>query len=83
MYGLNPDCIGALSSSAGGHLVALMGTRNAREESVGSRFHVVCDWLGPPTFDHASKCCQRRLEQRAGLLIQRRTAVRHSGSGRT
>ena len=48
MYGLNPDCIGAFSSSAGGHLVALMGTRNAREESVGSRFHVVCDWLGPP-----------------------------------
>ena len=47
MYGLNPNRIGAFGSSAGGHLVALMGTRNAGEESVNSRVHAVCDWFSP------------------------------------
>lgn len=47
MYGLDPDRIGAFGSSAGGHLVALMGTRSAGEESVSSRVQAVCDWFGP------------------------------------
>jgi|TARA_B100001093_G_scaffold80075_1_gene71431 acetyl esterase/lipase len=47
LYGLNPDRIGAFGSSAGGHLAALMGTRNAGAESVSSRVQAVCDWFGP------------------------------------
>ena len=47
MYGLNTDRIGTFGSSAGGHLVALMGTRNAGEESVSSRVQAVCDWFDP------------------------------------
>lgn len=46
-YGLHPDRIGAMGSSAGGHLVALMGTRDAGEEKVSSRVQAVCDWFGP------------------------------------
>lgn len=47
LYGLDPDRFGAFGSSAGGHLVALMGTRNAGSESVSSRVQAVCDWFGP------------------------------------
>jgi acetyl esterase/lipase len=58
-YGLNPDRIGAWGSSAGGHLVALMGTagddvtefdthEENREQS--SRVQAVCDWFGPTDF---------------------------------
>lgn len=46
-HGLDPDKIGAWGSSAGGHLVALMGTRPAGEEEVSSRVQAVCDWFGP------------------------------------
>ncbi|MEM7144634.1 MAG: alpha/beta hydrolase [Verrucomicrobiota bacterium] len=47
-YHLNPNHIGAWGSSAGGHLVALMGTRPyPEEESTSSRVQAVCDWFGP------------------------------------
>tara|TARA_R110000850_G_scaffold9033_18_gene33365 strand:- start:2629 stop:3501 length:873 start_codon:yes stop_codon:yes gene_type:complete len=46
-YGLDADHIGSFGSSAGGHLVALMGTRLAGEETVSSRVQAVCDWFGP------------------------------------
>tara|TARA_R110002096_G_scaffold23303_4_gene74240 strand:- start:220 stop:1143 length:924 start_codon:yes stop_codon:yes gene_type:complete len=46
-YGLDGNNIGAFGSSAGGHLVALMGTRSAGEESTNSRVQAVCDWFGP------------------------------------
>lgn len=47
-YGLDPDHIGAWGSSAGGHLVALMGTRPCPgEEKTSSRVQAVCDWFGP------------------------------------
>ncbi len=48
VFGLDPNRIGAWGSSAGGHLVALMGTLPYPEnESISSRVSVVCDWYGP------------------------------------
>lgn len=53
-YGLNPDRFGAWGSSAGGHLVALLGTSgDAKAFDVGpnlgvsSRVQAVCDYYGP------------------------------------
>lgn len=56
VYGFDPDHVGAWGSSAGGHLVALLGTScgvEALEGSVGgfseqsSCVHAVCDFYGP------------------------------------
>ena len=56
-YGINADRIGVWGSSAGGHLVALLGTSGDVEEfesggnlSVSSRVQAVCDWFGPTGF---------------------------------
>ncbi len=53
-YGFDPDRIGAWGTSAGGHLVALMGTSGGVEEfeskehaGHSSRVQAVCDWFGP------------------------------------
>lgn len=47
-YNFDPDHIAAWGTSAGGHLVALMGTRKyAGHEKVSSRVQAVCDWFGP------------------------------------
>ncbi|MGI9473450.1 MAG: prolyl oligopeptidase family serine peptidase [Rubripirellula sp.] len=47
-YGIATERVGAWGTSAGGHLVALMGTRNyPGEEDVSSRVQAVCDWFGP------------------------------------
>ena len=47
-YRLDRDHIGAFGSSAGGHLVALMGTRPyPGGEKDTSRIQAVCDWFGP------------------------------------
>jgi acetyl esterase/lipase len=54
-YGLDPDHFGAWGSSAGGHLVALLGTSGGVKElegkgghpDVSSRVQAVCDWFGP------------------------------------
>ena len=47
-YELDPKRIGAWGSSAGGHLVALLGTRPfPRNELISSRVQAVCDWFGP------------------------------------
>lgn len=55
-YGLDPNAFGAWGSSAGGHLVALMGTAGDANElegdvggnpNVSSRVQAVCDWFGP------------------------------------
>ena len=47
-YRLDGDHIAAWGTSAGGHLVALMGTRpfDGKEE-ISSRVQAVCDWFGP------------------------------------
>lgn len=55
-YGLDPDRFGAWGPSAGGHLVALLGTADHVREwdklvgdhpDVSSRVQAVCDWFGP------------------------------------
>jgi len=56
-YKLNPERFGVWGSSAGGHLVALLGTAGKMEAwEVGehldqsSRVQAVCDWFGPTDF---------------------------------
>jgi acetyl esterase/lipase len=54
-YNLDPDRFGAWGGSAGGHLVALLGTAGDVKElegkgdnlDVSSRVQAVCDWFGP------------------------------------
>ena len=47
-YNFDPDHVAAWGTSAGGHLVALMGTRACPDsEEVSSRVQAVCDWFGP------------------------------------
>ena len=58
LYGIDADRIGAWGSSAGGHLVALLGTSGDVQDLEGdpgdysnadrsSRVQAVCDWFGP------------------------------------
>ena len=56
-YNLDPNRIGAWGSSAGGHLVAMLGTTgdvkdfDTEENSeYSSRLQAVCDWFGPTDF---------------------------------
>ena len=56
-YRLDADCFGAWGPSAGGHLVAMLGTANDVSEwevgghlAVSSRVQAVCDWFGPTDF---------------------------------
>jgi acetyl esterase/lipase len=54
-HGLDPERFGAWGSSAGGHLVALLGTAGDAKDldgdgpnrEVSSRVQAVCDWFGP------------------------------------
>ncbi|MBI4578755.1 MAG: alpha/beta hydrolase [Planctomycetes bacterium] len=58
-YGFDPDRVGAAGGSAGGHLVALLGTSGDIKELEGdvggnlkhsSRVQAVCDFCGPTDF---------------------------------
>lgn len=57
-YGIDPDRFGVWGSSAGGHLVALLGTTgdvkelegNLGNNEISSRVQAVCDWFGPTDF---------------------------------
>ena len=57
-YNLDPKRIGVWGASAGGHLVALLGTSGDVKELEGdegnldqsSRVQAVCDWFGPTDF---------------------------------
>ena len=57
-YNIDPQRIGVWGSSAGGHLVALVGTSGNVKELEGaegnldqsSRVQAVCDWFGPTDF---------------------------------
>ena len=55
-FGVDPNRIGALGASAGGHLVALLGTRDTRDNSIAeltaysSRVTCVVDMFGPTDF---------------------------------
>jgi acetyl esterase/lipase len=55
--GIDPNRIGVWGASAGGHLVALLGTTGDIKEfdtgentGVSSRVQAVCDWFGPTDF---------------------------------
>jgi acetyl esterase/lipase len=56
-YGLDPDRFGAWGTSAGGHLVAMLGTTGethvfdvGENLDVSSRVQAVADWFGPTDF---------------------------------
>ncbi|MCX7050184.1 MAG: alpha/beta hydrolase [Candidatus Sumerlaeota bacterium] len=57
-YNIDPNRIGVWGSSAGGHLVALLGTSGDVKDlegsegdlTVSSRVQAVCDWFGPTDF---------------------------------
>jgi acetyl esterase/lipase len=60
-YGYDPNRIGAWGASAGGHLVALLGTAGDVNEfdvgpnkGVSSRVQAVCDFFGPTDFTKMS-----------------------------
>ncbi|MHC4741763.1 MAG: alpha/beta hydrolase fold domain-containing protein [Planctomycetota bacterium] len=60
-YGFDPDRFGVWGSSAGGHLVALLGTTGEVKEfdkgtnpQVCSRVQAVCDYFGPTDFTRMS-----------------------------
>jgi acetyl esterase/lipase len=58
-YNLDPDHIGVWGSSAGGHLVALLGTAGGKKafapvggnEAQSDRVQAVCDFFGPTDFN--------------------------------
>jgi acetyl esterase/lipase len=62
-YGIDADRIGAWGSSAGGHLVALLGTTGNVKDLEGavndlkasSRVQAVVDWFGPTDFAQMNK----------------------------
>ena len=62
-YGIDPDRIGAWGPSAGGHLVALLGTSGDLLElegecgtpGVSSAVTAVCDWFGPTDLSRMSE----------------------------
>jgi acetyl esterase/lipase len=61
-YGLDPKRIGVWGSSAGGHLVALLGTAGdvkefdkGRNLKFSSRVQAVCDYFGPTDFTRISR----------------------------
>src|SRR4051794_4436800 len=58
-YDRDPDHFGAWGASAGGHLVALLGTTDDQafpagpgEKQLSSGVQAVCDWFGPSDFLH-------------------------------
>jgi len=60
-YGIDPNRIGAWGPSAGGHLVALLGTAGDVNDfevgpnpGISSRVQAVCDFFGPTDFTKMS-----------------------------
>jgi len=61
-YKIDPDRFGVWGSSAGGHLVALLGTTGRVKDfdqgenlQVSSKVQAVCDWFGPTDVTQMSK----------------------------
>lgn len=70
-YNLDPSAIGVWGSSAGGHLVALLGTSGGVDELEGdggwsdfsSSVQAVCDWFGPSDFRRFAQATARLTRQ--------------------
>ncbi len=70
-YGIDPDRIGIWGSSAGGHLVSLLGTSGDVAElegelgvtGVSSRVHCVVDYCGPSDFVTFAKLAPRDFHE--------------------
>ncbi|MCG3146672.1 MAG: Lipase 2 [Verrucomicrobiae bacterium] len=92
-YGIDPARIGAMGSSAGGHLVALLGTTNGCPELEGtggnpgqsSAVQAVCDFCGPSDL---TRIAQPEIRKQFALLyevtaaylggpVEERTALAH------
>lgn len=58
-YKVDPERIGAIGFSAGGHLAALLGTRDTRDKAIypefSSKVQAVVDVFGPADFDPSQK----------------------------
>ena len=73
-YSIDPDHVGVWGASAGGHLVALLGTTAEVKELEGtggnldqsSRVQAVVDWFGPSDFVHFDP----QLSQRVNSVIE-------------
>lgn len=70
-YGIDSDHVGVWGSSAGGHLVAMLGTTGDVKDfekgenlNVSSRVQAVCDWFGPTDFTQMNKF-QSRIDHDA------------------
>ena len=78
-FNIDPQHVGAWGASAGGHLVALMGTAADAKELEGkggwadqsSRVQAVCDWFGPTDLTVIAS------QSAGGLLSQRGNPVEH------
>jgi acetyl esterase/lipase len=76
-YHLDPDHIGAWGGSAGGHLVALLGTTNLRKELEGkdgnldqsSGVQCVVDFFGPSDFVHWDPEFNKGVNEMIGKLL--------------
>lgn len=79
-YGLDPDRIGVWGNSAGGHLVALLGTSAEVKELEGtggwaehsSAVQAVCDFCGPADFPAWSVDTHRAVRQLFGGPLSER-----------
>jgi len=70
--GIDPNHIGAWGASAGGHLVALLGTTGDVKEfdqgenlGVSSRVQAVCDWFGPTDLVQLTKSFATNKQEEA------------------
>ncbi len=81
-YGFDPDRVGAAGGSAGGHLVALLGTSGDVKELEGevggnleysSRVKAVCDFCGPTDFttaDYVRDATKNETETLQNALVK-------------
>jgi acetyl esterase/lipase len=84
-YRINPDRIGVWGASAGGHLVALLGTAGESTQfskgenlKYSERVQAVCDWFGPADFTKWMGTSAPSITQLFGGTMTREKAVEAS-----
>jgi acetyl esterase/lipase len=75
-YQLDPNHIGVMDESAGGHLVALLGTTGGKEFDApgpnakqSDQVQAVCDWFGPTDFLHWGAPLTGKVEEVVTQLL--------------